>query len=398
MGFKSFGRKTVFDFTPGLTAIIGPNGSGKSNVCDAIRWVLGEQSAKALRGTKMSEVIFAGSSEYRPSAFAQVKLILDNEDHSMPVDFTEVSIGRQLFRSGESNYILNNTRTTMSSIKEMLMDTGIGKDGYSVIGQGDIDDIIFQRIQPRRALIEEAAGITRFKHRKKNALDKLAHTRTNMTRITDIISEIEGQLGPLAEQAEKTRKYQALAAEIRQLEIDLILFDLNSYYGERENINSMRIGLLARIEEIDKFLSEVDEKKTGAKVKFDEFDSVLKSRQTEVNTINKQVEARRDNISHLLQDIKAQQARSNAIKEELSSIENALLKGNQEITDATNRFRDEENKESELSNNMEELESNRNNVKNELESHVAAAAKDKESSVQLAMSMAELKTNINFAN
>ena len=162
MGFKSFGRKTVFDFTPGLTAIIGPNGSGKSNVCDAIRWVLGEQSAKALRGTKMSEVIFAGSSEYRPSAFAQVKLILDNEDHSMPVDFSEVGIGRQLFRSGESNYIVNNTRTTMSNIKELLMDTGIGKDGYSVIGQGDIDDIIFQRTQPRRVLIEEVAGITRF--------------------------------------------------------------------------------------------------------------------------------------------------------------------------------------------------------------------------------------------
>ena len=145
MGFKSFGRKTVFDFTPGLTAIIGPNGSGKSNVCDAIRWVLGEQSARALRGTKMSEVIFAGSSEYRPSGFAQVKLVLDNEDHSMPVDFSEVGICRQLFRSGESNYILNNARTTMSSIKELLMDTGIGKDGYSVIGQGDIDDIIFQR-------------------------------------------------------------------------------------------------------------------------------------------------------------------------------------------------------------------------------------------------------------
>ena len=398
MGFKSFGRKTVFDFTPGLTAIIGPNGSGKSNVCDAIRWVLGEQSAKALRGTKMSEVIFAGSSEYRPSAFAQVKLILDNEDHSMPVDYTEVSIGRQLFRSGESNYILNNTRTTMTSIKEMLMDTGIGKDGYSVIGQGDIDDIIFQRIQPRRALIEEAAGITRFKHRKKNALDKLAHTRTNMTRISDIISEIEGQLGPLAEQAEKTRKYQALAAEIRQLEIDLILFDLNSLYGERENINSMRIGLLARIEEIDKFLSEVDEKKAGARIKFDEFDSLLKSRQSEVNSITSQVDTRRDNISQLLQKVNRQQARSGALKEELASIEDSLMAGNEEITDAANRLRDEENKESDISENMQELESNVATVRAELDSHVAAAAKDKESSLKLAMKMAELKTNINIAN
>ena len=132
MGFKSFGRKTVFDFTRGITAIIGPNGSGKSNVCDAIRWVLGEQSPKALRGTKMPDVIFAGSSELKGSAFAQVKLVLDNEDKAMPIEFSEVSIARQLYRSGESNYILNNTKTLLSSLKELLMDTGIGKDGYGI--------------------------------------------------------------------------------------------------------------------------------------------------------------------------------------------------------------------------------------------------------------------------
>ena len=397
MGFKSFGRKTVFDFTPGLTAIIGPNGSGKSNVCDAIRWVLGEQSAKALRGTKMSEVIFAGSSEYRPSAFAQVKLILDNEDHSMPVDYSEVGIGRQLFRSGESNYILNNTRTTMGSIKELLMDTGIGKDGYSVIGQGDIDDIIFQRTQPRRVLIEEVAGITRFRHRKENAIKKLDHTRTNMTRITDIISEIESQLGPLAEQAEKTRQYQALAAEIRQLEIDLILFDLNAYYGERENINSMRTGLLARIDEIEKFIAEVDEKKAGAKVKFDDFDSVLKTRQTEVNTLNTEIESRRDNINQLLQEIKEKQARSGRLKEELEEIEKYLLDGNAEIAEAGNRLRDEETQETKLSEKLEELNSNVATVKNEYDLHIAALAKDKDTSVKLAFKVAELRSSNNIA-
>jgi chromosome segregation protein len=207
MGFKSFGRKTVFDFKPGVTAIIGPNGSGKSNVCDAIRWVLGEQSARALRGTKMSEVIFAGSSDLRPAAFSQVKLVLDNEDRAMPLDYSEVSIGRQLFKSGESNYMVNNTKTLLNNIKEMLMDTGIGKDGYSLIGQGDIDDIIFQRTQSRRSLIEEAAGITKFKHRKHSTLNKLDHTKANITRLNDIISEIDGQLGPLAEQAENIRGY-----------------------------------------------------------------------------------------------------------------------------------------------------------------------------------------------
>ncbi|HNX76989.1 MAG TPA: chromosome segregation protein SMC [Candidatus Rifleibacterium sp.] len=394
MGFKSFGRKTVFDFTQGITAIIGPNGSGKSNVCDAIRWVLGEQSAKALRGTKMSEVIFAGSAELKASAFAQVKLILDNEDHAMPMDFSEVSIGRQLFRSGESNYFVNNSRTLMSSIKEMLMDTGIGKDGYSVIGQGDIDDIIFQRTQSRRALIEEAAGITKFKHRKQNTLTKLGHTRTNITRLRDITSEIEGQLGPLAEQAEKTRKYQALAGEIRQLEIDLILFDLSQLNGEFENINSMRLGLLAKIEEIEKFLAEVDAKKADARVRFAEFESVLQTRQDEVKTVVVQIDDRRRQMAALREDLKSQQARSQAILEEIDGIESLLLDGGQEISDAENRFKDEETREIELAAVMADLEGNVDEVRAELDKHLREQSSDKQSVFDVAVALADRRNRI----
>ena len=398
MGFKSFGRKTVFDFTPGITAIIGPNGSGKSNVCDAIRWVLGEQSAKALRGTKMSEVIFAGSSEFKASAFAQVKLILDNEDRAMPMDYSEVSIGRQLFRSGESNYFVNNTRTLMSSIKEMLMDTGIGKDGYSVIGQGDIDDIIFQRTQSRRALIEEAAGITKFKHRKQNTLTKLGHTRTNITRLRDITSEIEGQLGPLAEQAEKTRKFQALAAEIRQLEIDLILYDLNQLNGEFENINSMRLGLLAKIEEIEKFLAEVDARKADARVRFAEFESVLQTRQDEVKGVVVQIDDRRRQMAVLREDIKSQQARSQAILEEIDGIESLLLDGGQEITDAENRLKEEEAREIELSAVMADIDGNIEKVRSELDKHLKEQAHDKDSAYNVAVKLAERRNRITTIN
>lgn len=398
MGFKSFGRKTVFDFTPGITAIIGPNGSGKSNVCDAIRWVLGEQSAKALRGTKMSEVIFAGSSEFKASAFAQVKLILDNEDRAMPMDYSEVSIGRQLFRSGESNYFVNNTRTLMSSIKEMLMDTGIGKDGYSVIGQGDIDDIIFQRTQSRRALIEEAAGITKFKHRKQNTLTKLGHTRTNITRLRDITSEIEGQLGPLAEQAEKTRKFQALAAEIRQLEIDLILYDLNQLNGEFENINSMRLGLLAKIEEIEKFLAEVDARKADARVRFAEFESVLQTRQDEVKGVVVQIDDRRRQMAALREDIKSQQARSQAILEEIDGIESLLLDGGQEIADAENRLKEEEAREIELSAVMADIDGNIEKVRSELDKHLKEQAHDKDSAYNVAVKLAERRNRITTIN
>ena len=395
MGFKSFGRKTVFDFQPGLTAIIGPNGSGKSNVCDAIRWVLGEQSPKALRGTKMSEVIFAGSSEYRPSAFAQVKLVLDNEDHTMPIDFSEVSIGRQLFRSGESNYIVNNTRTLLGNVKEMLMDTGIGKDGYSVIGQGDIDDIVFQRSQSRRELIEEAAGITRFKHRKENALAKLEHTRANVTRISDIVIEIENQLGPLAEQAEKTRQYQALAAEIKQLEIDLVLYDLNAFYGRRENINSMRLGLLAKIDEIEKFVSEVEEKKAGAKAKFDEFNNALQDRQNKVDGIDKEINSRNNKINQLKQQISSEKSRCGTLQEELTIIEDKLLKDDGEISEAGNRLRDAENEESRITEKIASVGSDIATVNDEYKAHIAALGKDKDSAFEIANKMSELRNTMN---
>ncbi|MDN5279005.1 MAG: chromosome segregation protein [Clostridiales bacterium] len=398
MGFKSFGRKTVFDFQPGVTAIIGPNGSGKSNICDAIRWVLGEQSAKALRGTKMSEVIFAGSSEMRPAAFSQVKLVLDNEDRAMPLDYSEVSIGRQLFRSGESNYIVNNSRTLLSSIKEMLMDTGIGKDGYSVIGQGDIDDIIFQRTQSRRALIEEAAGITKFKHRKNSTLTKLDHTKSNITRLNDIIGEIESQLGPLAEQAEKTRKYQTLSTEIRQLEIDLILFDLNQLYSEQENIESMRRGLLAKIEEIEKFLAEVDEKKAGAYERFSQFESVLKTRQDEVKGVSLQIDELRNQSAGFREEIRSKQARSEAIVEEMANIDNMLLDGGEEISEAENRLNEEEAREIELRSEMTEIEENVTSVRAELDEHLKELAQDKDSAFNIAVQIADRKNRITTAH
>ncbi len=397
MGFKSFGRKTVFDLQPGITAIIGPNGSGKSNICDAIRWVLGEQSAKALRGTKMAEVIFAGSNQLRPAAFAQVKLVLDNEDRMMPMDFSEVSIGRQLYKSGESNYYVNSTRTLLTSIKEMLMDTGIGKDGYSVIGQGDIDDIIFQRTQSRRALIEEAAGITKFKHRKQSTLNKLSHTKANITRLNDIISEIEAQLGPLAEQAEKTRKYQALAAELRQLEIDLVLFDLNKLRGEHENINSMRQGLLAKVEEIEKFLREVDEKKAAARERFAEFESVLESRQVEVRKVVSLMDAEREKGASIKEEIRSNQARSQAILEEVENIDSMLSDGGAEILEAEDRLKGEESREAEVRSGIDEVEAQASSVKAELDEHLQELSQGKESVFKIAVAITDRKNRINTA-
>lgn len=397
MGFKSFGKKTVFDFQPGITAIIGPNGSGKSNVCDAIRWVLGEQSAKALRGTKMAEVIFAGTPQLRPAAFSQVKLTLDNQDHMMPIEFAEVAIGRQLFRSGESNYFLNSTKTLLTDIKEMLMDTGIGKEGYSVIGQGDIDDIIFQRIQSRRALIEEAAGITKFKHRKNSTLQKLDHTRANITRLRDIVGEIELQLGPLAEQAAKTRKYQALASEIRTLEIDLVLFDLTQLYADQENVDSMRRGLLGKIAEIEAFLEEVGRKKSAARERLAGMERILESHREKHREIAATIEAARERGAALKEEIRSHQARCEAINEEIASIDNRLQDGGQEITDAETRLGEEEAREVEINGRLAEVDANLARVQTELEQHLKAVSQDRDNVFQLAVQMSDRKNRITTA-
>lgn len=412
MGFKSFGKKTVFEFEPGITAIIGPNGSGKSNICDALRWVLGEQSAKALRGNKMAEVIFAGSTpiaskvaptleplnDVRPAAFARVKLLFDNEDRRIPVDFSEVAIGRELFRSGESNYYLNNSRTLLSDIKEMLMDTGIGKEGYSVIGQGDIDEVVFQRGQSRRTLIEEAAGITKFRHRKTAAVQKLEHTRTNITRLRDITGEIENQLIPLEEQAAKTRRFQTLAGEIRNLEIDLLLFDLSQLLGEQENIDSMRRGLLAKISEIQNFLNEINRRKIETMEKFSGFESTLKNRTETIRELSGHMDEIRETSSALKEDLRSHQARREAISDEMKEIEKLLSNGDLEVAAAEEHLQEEKARGIETGNRIREIEENLNNARQQLSDHLKNVAQDKESSFQVAVKMAEKKNRITTSN
>ncbi|MBI3039810.1 chromosome segregation protein SMC [bacterium] len=389
MGFKSFGHKTVFDFQPGITAIIGPNGSGKSNICDAIRWVLGEQSAKTLRGNKMTEVIFAGSKELRSAQFAQVKLILDNIDKQLPIEEGEVSFGRQLFRSGESNYFFNENKSLLSNLREILMDTGIGKDGYSVIGQGDIDDIIFQRIQSRRALIEEAAGITKFKHRKTSALQKLFSTQENITRLGDIIVEIESQLGPLGEQAEKTRKYQALSNEIQALEIDLTLFDLSRLFDDRENVESMRRGLISKLDELSKFLEEIGNKKLVIRDQLVLFEDGLRNQQKNIREATQAVDEIKNSISSNKEELRSHQARREAILEEMASLEEELFKTIQEIKDAEERLADGDSAQVNIQGRVSEIDGNISLVQNELSSHLREISQDKESSFQIAVLLTE---------
>lgn len=224
-GFKSFANKIVFDFHNGITGIVGPNGSGKSNVADAVRWVLGEQSAKQLRGSKMEDVIFAGTEARKPVGYAYVCITFDNSDHALPVEYDEVSVTRKVFRSGESEYQMNGHSCRLKDITELFYDTGIGKEGYSIIGQGQIDKILSGKPEERRELFDEAAGIVKFKRRKAASIKKLENERENLVRVNDILAELEKQVGPLEKQSEKAKEYLKLKADLKVRDVNAFLLE-----------------------------------------------------------------------------------------------------------------------------------------------------------------------------
>lgn len=229
-GFKSFAHKIKFDFHNGITGIVGPNGSGKSNVADAVRWVLGEQRVKQLRGGSMQDVIFSGTENRKPLSYASVAITLDNSDHQLAIDFEEVTIARKLYRSGESEYLINGSTCRLKDVNELFYDTGIGKEGYSIIGQGQIDKILSGKPEERRELFDEAAGIVKFKRRKNMSVKKLEEERQNLLRVNDILSELEKQVGPLERQAEKAREYLKKKEELK-------VYDINMFLLETERIN-----------------------------------------------------------------------------------------------------------------------------------------------------------------
>ncbi|WP_368259838.1 chromosome segregation SMC family protein, partial [Clostridium paraputrificum] len=227
-GFKSFADKTELRFKKGVTAVVGPNGSGKSNISDSVRWVLGEQSVKTLRGGKMEDVIFAGTQYRKPVGLAQVSLTLDNTDGSLSSDYNEITVSRRIFRSGETEYLLNGTKCRLKDINQLFMDTGIGKEGYSLIGQGKIEAILSGKPEERRSLLEEAAGIVKYKSRKEEAEKKLSNTDENLVRIRDIISTYEERIEPLRIEREKAIEYRGLYDTLRVSEVSLLVHYINN--------------------------------------------------------------------------------------------------------------------------------------------------------------------------
>ncbi len=237
-GFKSFPEKIKLEFNKGITCVVGPNGSGKSNIADAVRWVLGEKSAKSLRGNKMEDVIFNGTANRKPLGFAEVSMIMDNSDKKLNIDYSEVIVTRRVYRSGESDYLINGTKCRAKDILELFMDTGVGKEGYSIIGQGRIDEILSVKSEDRRLLFEEAAGIVKYRTRSIEASNKLNKERENLVRVNDIISELESQVGPLEIQAEKAKKAIVLSDRMKLVKVNIFVRDAEKYEVELKKLNA----------------------------------------------------------------------------------------------------------------------------------------------------------------
>lgn len=295
-GFKSFADRVKLELDKGLSVVVGPNGSGKSNVADAVRWVLGEQSAKSLRGAKMEDVIFAGSVQRRPVGMAEVSLIFDNSTGLFPLDFREITIARRVYRDGDGQYLINNAACRLKDIQELFMDTGAGKEGFSIIGQGRVEEILNLKAEERRSLIDEAAGITKFRYRKKEALKRLEATGLNLQRLDDILQEIEGRLTPLAVQAQVAEQSLALAAEQRGLEIQLTVLDIaegkQKLAKAAEEAEKLQADLSARQAQFRLKESESSE----ITVRLKELEEDLQKRQSEAF----QAEQKKDALKHEL--------------------------------------------------------------------------------------------------
>ncbi|MDD2580132.1 MAG: AAA family ATPase, partial [Eubacteriales bacterium] len=278
-GFKSFPERTVIEFHQGVTAIIGPNGSGKSNVTDAIRWVLGEQSVRTLRGSRMEDVIFTGTQSRRAMSYAEVTMLLDNSDGRLPLDYQEIQISRRLYRSGESEYILNNVTCRLKDILTLFMDTGLGRDGYSIVGQGRVDDVLSHRSEDRRRIFEEASGIVKFKTRKEESERKLLQTEQNLLRINDIIDDLAARIEPLAEQADAARKYLAWRDELKAQDIALMLDSVDQFARQKQEADAERRLLLDDLDQADQDLLDLKQNHQTAAQQLSALDQAISEQQ-----------------------------------------------------------------------------------------------------------------------
>ncbi len=302
-GFKSFPEKIKLEFNKGITAVVGPNGSGKSNIADAVRWVLGEKSAKNLRGSKMEDVIFNGTANRKPLGFAEVSLILDNSDRKLNIDYSEVTVTRRVYRSGESDYIINGTKCRAKDILELFMDTGVGKEGYSIVGQGRIDEILSTKSEDRRHLFEEAAGIVKYRTRCTEATNKLNKERENLIRVNDIIDELEKQVGPLEVQAEKAKKCIILSDKLKLVRINIFVRDAAKFENEINELDKQITQLNSDIATEVENEKKLTEKKSGIKNEISDIENKLEQITEDIGNKRSEREQKENDVKLCQQSI-----------------------------------------------------------------------------------------------
>lgn len=298
-GFKSFADKIELEFSQGVTAVVGPNGSGKSNIADAVRWVLGEQSAKNLRGSKMEDIIFAGTQKRRPLGYAEVSLVIDNSLGELPIEYNEVRITRRVFRSGESEFYINKSLCRLKDIYQLFMDTGLGKEGYSIIGQGKIDEILSTSSEDRRYIFEEAAGIVKYKTRKNEAEKKLNRTEQNLLRINDIIRELENQIDPLSIQAEKAKKFISLKEQLKEKELALFIHKMDQLKETQDKIQFGKQGIQEEIKKQEKIIEQQEKINNQLKIQLKQIEDTINFNQKSLYNLSTQSEKNRSDIQLL---------------------------------------------------------------------------------------------------
>ena len=369
-GFKSFADKTILEFRPGITGVIGPNGSGKSNISDAIRWILGEQSMKSLRGNKTQDIIFAGTQNRKSLGFAEASLVFDNTDGTLPIEFSEVTITRKIYRSGETGYYINKAPCRLKDVIELFMDTGIGRDGYSIIGQGKVDEILSNKSEDRRHIFEEAAGIVKYRSRKEETEKKLEQTKLNLLRINDIIIEIEGNLEPLQLQSDKAKKYLNLKEELKNIEIGLFLYNIDKYKkdlealvqdeeimkstlnqeeGKLEKIKILKEELKDEIDEITTKIEEMQNIGFESQKQIEQCNSNINVAEAKIQN-NKEIAERnkieiselQEKIASLKNDIEQKESKKSNLKENKAKFENELKEKEEELAKLTTQLSSKE--------------------------------------------------------
>ena len=369
-GFKSFADKTILELMPGITTVIGPNGSGKSNISDAIRWVLGEQSMKSLRGTKSLDIIFAGTQNRKSLGFAEASLVFDNSDGALPIEYTEVTVTRKIYRSGETGYYINKVPCRLKDVLELFMDTGIGKDGYSIIGQGKIDEILSNKSEDRRHIFEEAAGIVKYRTRKQESEKKLEHTKLNLLRINDILAEIEGNLEPLQMQADKAKKYLNLREELKNIEIGLFVYNIEKYKqdlekvvqdieimqsqcndeeGRLERVKILKEELKSSIDEITETIENMSNIGFESQKQIEQLNSDINVAKTRIANNNenndrylKEIEEQNSKIKELKDEIEQKEAKKDNLKQNKEKFEKELNEKQAELDKLTEKLSSKE--------------------------------------------------------